>query len=399
MSDGTDAGTHLTRDIMPGIGDASIGELIAIDGSIYLSASDPDHGSELWKSDGTVEGTVLVRDLNPGPDGSNPQRFVTLNGQLFFIAFNPGQPTLWKSDGTAAGTVQIPIAVPTAPFALISNLVNVNNLLFFTRVLNGNFTEAELWRSDGTAAQTQRIATWQNPNGFLRADLAPVGSSVFLTLGSRDSDVELWTSTGTEAGMMHIADLGPGARVNEPYSTVVIAGMMFFIVSDPNAFQFQLWRSDGTPAGTLPLTRSWTRPFMTNLHGALVFYRDDVFTQRHLWTSDGTVAGTHLITAIRAEGEGQYATCDVGDIIATQARVFFAANDGTNGCELWSSDGTATGTTLYENIAPGAEASMPQSLHAVGDTLFLAADDGSHGSELWAVPIRPLSVYLPIVSK
>ena len=111
------------------------------------------------------------------------------------------------------------------------------------------------------------------------------------------------------------------------------------------------------------------------------------------------MTGTRLITAIRAQGDGQYASCDVVDTIATKARVFFAANDGQSGCELWSSDGTATGTTLFEDLAPGARASMPQSLHAVGDTLFLAADDGSHGSELWAVPVRPLSVYLPIVSK
>lgn len=399
VSDGTDAGTHLTRDLMPGIGDARIEDVLAINGTLFMSASDPDYGSELWRSDGTAEGTVLVRDLNPGPDGSNPQRFVTLNGELFFIAFNPGQPALWKSDGTATGTVPIPIAFPSVPYALLSTLVSVDGNLFFTRVLNGNFTDVELWRSDGSAAHTQRIATWHNPNGFLHADLNPVGSRIFITIGSRESDVELWTSTGTEAGTIHVKDMAPGSRVSEPYSTVLIGGVLFFTLADPNTFQFQLWRSDGTPDGTFALTSNWTRPSMASLHGALLFHRDDVFTQRHLWTSDGTTAGTQLITVIQAQGAGQYATCDGADIVATEARVLFAANDGQNGCELWSSDGTATGTTLFANIAPGAGASLPQSLHVVGDTLFLAADDGSHGSELWAVPIHPLSVSLPIVVK
>jgi ELWxxDGT repeat protein len=63
--------------------------------------------------------------------------------------------------------------------------------------------------------------------------------------------------------------------------------------------------------------------------------------------------------------------------------LFFAANDGARGAELWRSDGTAAGTMLVKDIFPGPSGSVPSGLVSVGDKLFLIANDGTHGQELW----------------
>ena len=63
--------------------------------------------------------------------------------------------------------------------------------------------------------------------------------------------------------------------------------------------------------------------------------------------------------------------------------LFFAANDGVNGIELWTSDGTAAGTVLFKDIYPGSNSSAVNSLTNINGTLFFAADDGVNGSELW----------------
>ncbi|MGB3535531.1 MAG: ELWxxDGT repeat protein [Microcoleaceae cyanobacterium] len=70
-------------------------------------------------------------------------------------------------------------------------------------------------------------------------------------------------------------------------------------------------------------------------------------------------------------------------ITAVGDKVFFSTNDGSNGEELWVSDGTEYGTGLVKDINPGADNSRPDDLTAVGDKVFFSADDGSNGEELW----------------
>ena len=70
-------------------------------------------------------------------------------------------------------------------------------------------------------------------------------------------------------------------------------------------------------------------------------------------------------------------------LTAVGSTLYFRATDGTNGQELWKSDGSASGTVMVKDIRSGSSASNPSFLTAVGSTLYFTADDGTKGDELW----------------
>ncbi len=70
-------------------------------------------------------------------------------------------------------------------------------------------------------------------------------------------------------------------------------------------------------------------------------------------------------------------------------RIFFSADDGEHGQELWESDGTPGGTRMVWDLNPGGFSSNPSSLAVSGNYLFFSADDGETGVEPWALRLEP----------
>lgn len=71
------------------------------------------------------------------------------------------------------------------------------------------------------------------------------------------------------------------------------------------------------------------------------------------------------------------------EMTAWNGEVVFAANNGTQGAELWRSDGTPGGTILVRNIRSGSDSSNPAGFHDWDGVVYFAANNGDDGRELW----------------
>jgi ELWxxDGT repeat protein len=410
-TDGTTAGTYMLADIGPGRQSHGSGTLaVVLDGVLYFAADDGVTGSELWRTDGTREGTYLVIDLVPGYGGSYPTTLRIIANQLFFKR----QDDIWVSDGTAAGTrlfvgmqASMPVAAGSKLFFSANDLIhgrelwrsdpdgdnmemvaNLNQEFLYTQELSsdpaiwfarGNsviFTarppdperqgsgsaRCRMYRADAEGSGVTELLIFE-PHQCGSADPPinlPAGALFSLAAATASEDPELWVTDGTTTGTVPLG-LPIYYSAKDPHPVRVAYGQSgeayFFARANPQgatAFPDKVWRTDGTRTGTYvfaDLTTYSQNHEIAYLNGR-VYFDSGHGTQApldELWTSDGTPAGTYMVRDINP-----VVGSSITNLRASNGALqFFATGVGT-GLEPWTSDGTFDGTiNLIEGIVGG----------------------------------------------
>lgn len=380
-SDGTESGTASVADVVPAPN--FLPRLLAVGERLYFVGASPEAGQELWELPALGQPPRQLADINPGPFGSLPTLLGNLDGELIIAADDGVHGTeLWApyGDGLVADIVPGPdSSSPSQPVLL-------NGSLYF---LAGR----ALWRTDGTADGTVRIA--EVHAGY---DAKMIGGADRLAiLTSNAGTAELQYSDGSPEGTVQVGLFALPPAEDDLYDVawprlLAFAGRtLLFNANDP-AHGVELWRSDGTVAGTALLADINPGPASSIPEAAaarsdvVLFFADDGAHGLEPWISNGSAAGNVLVADVQAGPLGSRARNDERPAVVGNVFVF-AASDGAHGLELWRSDGTAAGTVSVQDIAPDTRSSSPNHFTQSGTHLFFTANDNQHSRELWAVPL------------
>jgi ELWxxDGT repeat protein len=118
---------------------------------------------------------------------------------------------------------------------------------------------------------------------------------------------------------------------------------------------------------------------LTEFNDKLYFSANDGVNGYELWVSDGTTAGTQLVANI-----GPTITLNSSARYFTESndKLYFAASSiGDDGYELWITYGTTEGTQLVKDILPGSLGSNPKDLIEFNGELYFTANDGVNSRE------------------
>jgi ELWxxDGT repeat protein len=319
------------------------------DGTVYFTAVDADGAPALWRTDGSPEGTTAIAPLPAPFDAYRAFSDEAVFGDNELFADVGGYGHFLVSDGTAASTTAVPFGGSIANAAGVGNTVFFGGLTVVT--INGGDVERwGLWRTDGTVDGTVRLATVE-PIG-----MTAVGNRLFF-FSSDDAGLHLWTSDGTVQGTVQLATVNPNPKPGVPQADQMVAlgGELYFVNADPADLAGDLWRSDGTAAGTTQLTGSLAfANTAAPAQPARLFSTGNRLVYDQATQFVGIDPGTGTVTTLMPSKVGEYETYQSGPNVAgpsASGEVVFQPvfiDTGDRGspapAEWWTTDGTPSGT-------------------------------------------------------
>jgi ELWxxDGT repeat protein len=338
---------------------------------------------------------TLVKDIRPGAATSAPDELVTFNGKLYFRANNGTNGNeLHVSDGTEANTFMVKDIRAGSAGGSVALLSVLNNQLSF--FANDGTNGTELFNSDGTEPGTNLVIDLNpGPASSVGGFYATLGGFKYWdgTVNDLNGPVtELWRTDGTAAGttlVKAIRVVGTGG--SSPRSITTIGNQVFFFADD-GVNGYELWKSDGTAAGTvltkdinpgnMPSSPEGSEIFEFN--NVAYFRKSNGVTGVELWRSDGTEAGTFIVKDINS-GAGD---SNPFNFIVYNNHLYFIANDGTSN-KLWKTDGTAAGTVSLTEAGGTFTPGGLKSMVVFQNQLYFPGTDITNGTELWKTDGTP----------
>jgi ELWxxDGT repeat protein len=172
--------------------------------------------------------------------------------------------------------------------------------------------------------------------------------------------------------------VGPGQGISQVYDFAVFQDQKIYFTGQSATDGFGLFQTDGTPSIMNSISVGFDSVGDVAMRGSDIFFvADDGVRGKELWMSSGPGSGSTLVADIEADAGDS----DPDHLTLMGSAIIFTAERQDVGRELWYTLGAAGITTLVADINPGDSDSYPWSLAVHGEFLYFTADDGTHGFE------------------
>lgn len=314
----------------------------------YFQATTIANGEEIWRTDGTNAGTFLLRDIVPGPESPAElyaNSLTVVGDTAFFRVRSPlgGNFKLWRSDGTSAGT-QIVTMSDRSDVSNPDIITAANGFILFTAT---DSTERKLYQLDASAGA---IPVEVSQTGGTQLPYA--GTSGLQTSTAAYFAVPYSEAPATSGGELLV--FRPDSNTTEsvgkfmsvsPYKAIgdrlIFSGRA---LTDPRQVPERWWITDGTVAGTheLNLPPAVVPETITPADdGSIMFMALGSGGAWQVWKTDGSENGAVEQFAV---GNATDRFLALGTTATIDGRIFFKAFSGAGAGKIWQTDGTQAGT-------------------------------------------------------
>ncbi len=333
--------------------------------------------------------------------GSKPHGFASLPGGVVFAA----QPDdhadrLFVTDGSSAGTRELTAICPLRVAGTAALLFSDEARAFY-RVLCADGSVA-FWGTDGSVAGTRPLLVLAEPGSGADQDAGGIeanpeawcelGGETFFLLGGRAVPLELWKTDGTLAGTTLVRELEEVS--GETYSGLcaTVGGQLVlaaYAASWLGEWEVLFWKSDGTTSGTrlgrrIPTgAAGFSFPRLGRLDaGIALWMKGENDSTSEFWLSDGSDAGTTQLAVFHAQTS--WIDALAGWKADGRSLYFIATSDGRR--SVWRSDLTPESTRPIMDVT---------GWHAYGTNLVVLDDNllvlrcaggNSTDCEFWRAP-------------
>jgi|GEM_PF-4682487 len=371
-SDGAPGGTSLFKEVLPGAFGGEI-YITAINDMLYF-VTNPGAHAALWQSDGTPEGTEVVEDILVQGRGTEVLDFAVVNGNIMVLAYGNGKRQ-WQAFAPSAG-VFFACTDVAALFSWDAPMYVSTDGTYGIFYWQTSAAGIEPWRTDGTPIGTALLkdVVPGTANGAKQGS-KPMFIGNTILFETTQGVNQLWRSNGTEAGTRALTCNG---SCPTQFSSYTVSGNTLYMAAYDSEHAWALYKTDGNNLqflnDPLPGNSQNGGSFGLVAMGGNILYLNN---------SDGQANEIWAMNEASGEHQKILTNTSIGFTAGVVAgdRYYFVNNGSyTTGSELWASDGTASGTNMLREVVVGPGGVTAPRLFSINGSVYLMS--GNEGGDV-----------------